>query len=154
MMGEFSTTPGHAQGERAGRASSAPVRSGATYFSLVFAVGFILGTIRVLVFVPLLGERAAELLEAPLMLFASFLAAIWVVRRFQIPAGARSRLPVGLVALMLLLVAEVLVVVLIRGLSLGEYIGSRDPVAGAVYLVCLAIFAVMPWLVRGVGSAR
>ena len=153
-MGEFSSTAGHRQGDRTGRGSSAPLRPGVVYFSLVFAVGFVLGTIRVLVVVPLLGERAAELLEAPLMLVASFLAARWVVRRFQISRGARRRLPVGLIALLLLLVAEVLVVVLIRGLSLEEYIASRDPVAGAVYLGALAIFALMPWLVRGAASSK
>ena len=137
-----------------GRTGPAPLRPGVVYFSLVFAVGFFLGTIRVLAVVPLLGERAAELLEMPLMLLASFLAARWVVRRFQIPSGARGRLPVGLVALAFLLVAEVLVAVLIRGLSLEGYIASRDPVAGAVYLVSLIAFALMPWLVRGAASSR
>ena len=153
-MGEYRSTAGHRQGDRTGRASSAPLRPGAIYFSLVFAVGFVLGTIRVLVVVPLLGERAAELLEAPLMLLASFLAARWVVRRFRLPPGARCRLPVGLVALTFLLVAELLVVFLIRGLTLEEYMASRDPVAGAVYLVSLAVFALMPWLVRGAASSE
>ena len=66
----------------------------------------------------------------------------------------RDRLPVGLVALASLLVAEVLVVVLIRRLSLEGYIASRDAVAGAVYLVSLTTFALMPWLVRGPASSQ
>ncbi len=123
------------------------VGAGAAYFGLVFAVGFVLGTIRVLAVVPVLGESAAEILEIPLMLLASFLAARWVVRRLCIPPGVRTRIPVGLVGLALLLVAELLVVVLVRGVSLDEYLASRDPLAGTVYLVSLAIFALMPWLV-------
>lgn len=122
--------------------------AGAAYFGLVFAAGFALGTLRVLVLVPRLGERAAELLEMPLMLAASWLAAGWVVGRFRLPAGARHRLPVGLVALALLVAGEILVVLEVREVSLGEYLAERDPVAGSVYLASLALFALMPWLVR------
>lgn len=51
-------------------------------------------------------------------------------------------------ALVLLLGAELLVVLLVCGLSLDVYLASRDPVAGTVYLVALAVFALLPWLVR------
>ncbi len=140
-----------ASGTGASVRRSGLLAAGFTYFSLVFAVGFVLGTLRVLIAVPAVGERAAELLETPLMILASFFAARWVVRRFRVPPGARSRLPVGLVALALLLIAEVLVVLLVQGLSLHEYAASRDPVAGAVYLAALAIFALIPWLLRDAG---
>ena len=30
---------------------------------------------------------------------------------------------------------------------MGEYVASRDPVAGMVYLVMLGVFAIMPMLV-------
>lgn len=61
---------------------------GSLYFALVFAVGFALGAVRVLWLVPRLGERAAELLEAPFMLAASFFFARWVVRR--LPGESRG----------------------------------------------------------------
>ena len=38
------------------------------YFLLVFGAGFILGTGRVLIMVPLLGGTVGELIEIPLML--------------------------------------------------------------------------------------
>ena len=45
------------------------------YFALVFAAGFVLGTIRTLWAVPWLGVRTAELVELPIMLGVSIIAA-------------------------------------------------------------------------------
>jgi hypothetical protein len=50
-------------------------------------------------------------------------------------------------ALLLLLIMEFSVVLGLQGLSIREYLSERDPVAGAVYLAMLIVFAVMPWLV-------
>jgi hypothetical protein len=46
--------------------------AGALYALLVFLIGFILGTIRVLLIAPRLGETIAVLLETPVILGASF----------------------------------------------------------------------------------
>jgi hypothetical protein len=51
-------------------------------------------------------------------------------------------------ALLLLVAVEFAVVLGIRGLSIGEYFAQRDPVAGGVYVLLLAVFAAMPWLVH------
>ena len=119
---------------------------GIVYFCLVFGVGFALGTIRVLWVVPRLGERAAELVEAPLMLVASILAAQFVTRRF--PTSRRlDYLVSGGIALALLLTVEFTVVLGLRGLTINEYFAERDAVAGTVYVIMLLLFAVMPWLV-------
>jgi len=53
----------------------------------------------------------------------------------------------GLVALILLLFMEFSVVLGLQGLSIREYLAGRDPVAGAVYVVMLIVFALMPWLI-------
>jgi hypothetical protein len=124
------------------------LKAGALYFAIVFAVGFALGIVRVLWMVPQFGVRAAELIEAPFMLAATFLAARWTVRRLAPPNTAWTRLQVGLIALAILLAAEFTVVLWVRGLSFREYLESRDPVAGTVYLLLLAVFAVMPALMR------
>ena len=55
---------------------------------------------------------------------------------------------VGAVALGLLLFVEFTVVLSLRGLSIPEYVSSRDPIAGSVYLLLLALFAGMPWVLR------
>lgn len=121
--------------------------AGALYFALVFGTGFVLGPVRVLWAVPRFGERLAELMEMPVMLAAMALAARWVARRLALAPGSATRLGVGGVALGLLLAAELALVLWLRGLTIGEYVATRDPVAGVVYLAMLGVFAVMPLLV-------
>lgn len=123
------------------------LRAGALYFALVFGAGFALGTLRVMLVVPRLGARAGELIEAPLMLAVTFLAARWTVRRRAVPPAWIHRLGMGAVALGLLLAAEFTLVLGLRGLSLREYFATLDPVAGTVYYVLLGVFALMPVLV-------
>lgn len=124
-----------------------PLKTGLLYFVLVFAAGFVLGTMRVLWLVPRLGERTAELMEAPIMLLVIIIAAHWVVRRLTVPPAPSKRLTVGVIALALLLVTELTLVLSLRGLSIAEYVATRDPVSGTVYLVMLIVFAVMPLIV-------
>ncbi len=128
------------------------LRLGVIYFVLVFGAGCILGPIRVLWLVPRMGQRMAELVETPIMLVVIIFSARWVVRRLAVPATPFQRLTVGLVALVLLLMCEFAVVLWLRGLSIAEYFASRDPVAGAVYLVMLGLFAAMPLLPVGTPS--
>jgi hypothetical protein len=53
----------------------------------------------------------------------------------------------GGIALCLLLVAEFGLVRWLRGLSIREYVTTRDPVSGTIYYVMLGVFAIMPLLV-------
>jgi hypothetical protein len=48
------------------------IEAGALYATMVFLMGFILGTIRVLLLVPRLGETIAVIVEAPIALAASW----------------------------------------------------------------------------------
>lgn len=122
-------------------------QAAAIYFALVFGIGFILGLIRVLWVASRVGEQNAELVESPLMLIAVFLAARWMVRHFSVAAVPINCFGIGIVALALLLVAEVAGILWLRGISISEYVQRRDPVSGTVYVVMLAMFALMPWLV-------
>ncbi len=121
--------------------------AGAVYFALVFAAGFALGTIRVLLLVPRLGVRTAELLEMPVMFVIILLAARFVVRRFSTPDAAKSRLVVGCTALSLAVAAELLVAVAFQRQSIGETIAGRDPVSGSVFLAMLVLFGAMPLII-------
>jgi hypothetical protein len=123
------------------------LKAGVFYFALVFAAGFVLGTIRTLWIVPRVGARTAELMETPIMFAVTVLAAHWVARRLLLPPNVATRLGFGFVALGLLIITEFTVVLWLRGLTIREYLAGRDPVAGTAYLIMLVVFALMPLLV-------
>jgi hypothetical protein len=124
-------------------------RAGLAYFALVFGAGFLLGPLRILFLVPRVGERAAELLELPVMVGLSWLAARWVTRRLAVPPSTGVRLGMGVVAGALLLAAEFALVLPLRGLTLAEYFATRDPVAGTAYYAAVLLMVLMPLSVRG-----
>jgi hypothetical protein len=117
------------------------------YFAAVFAVGFVLGALRVTVVVPAVGERIAELAEMPFMITASVMVAWRLVRRWRLGVGAA--IVGGVLALALLLGAELGLVFTLRDMTLHQYLASRDPVSGAAYVVALCVFMLAP-----AGAAR
>ena len=123
------------------------LKAGVLYFALVFGAGFVLGTIRTLWVVPRVGMRTAELMETPVMLVVIILASRWVVLHLAVTWAPSARLGMGGIALCLLLVAEFGLVLGLRGLSIREYLATRDPVSGTVYYVLLGVFAIMPLFV-------
>jgi len=123
------------------------VKAGAIYFALVFGVGFVLGTIRTLWVAPRVGTRTAELMEMPIMLAVTIVAARWTVLHLSVPSMWSARLEMGCIALALMLIAEFGFVLWIRGLSVKKYLATRDPVSGAAYYLLLIVFAIMPRLV-------
>lgn len=123
------------------------LKAGVLYFLLVFGAGFVLGIVRTLWEVPLVGTRMAELMEAPIMLVITVLAARWLVLHLAVPTLSSARLGMGAIAFGLLLIAEFGLVLWLRGISIETYLATRDPVSGTVYYVMLALFAIMPLLV-------
>jgi hypothetical protein len=114
------------------------------YFAIVLGTGFVLGSIRVPFLVPRFGERYAELLEMPIMFVVIVVAARYVVQRFDLPVNLSVRLQVGFAALAMSVLAELLLAAALQGNSVAQYIASRDPVSGSVYLGILLLFALMP----------
>ena len=125
------------------------MKGGILYFALVFGAGFVLGTIRTILVVPRVGTTMAELMETPIMLVVTIVAARWTIRRLAVPPTGSSRLGMGCIALGFLLAAEFALVIWLRGMSIPEYFASRDPVAGTVYYVMLGVFTIAPVLVAG-----
>ncbi|MEP7328636.1 MAG: hypothetical protein ABI777_05450 [Betaproteobacteria bacterium] len=132
----------------------ASFKAAAVYFALVLGTGFVLGTVRVPFLVPRLGERYAELLEMPIMLVVIVLAARYVARRYNLPGSPSVRLLVGFAALAMSVLAELLLAAAIQDASIAQYIANRDPVSGAVYLVVLLLFALMPYILARFRGAR
>ena len=86
---------------------------GAAYAGLVFAAGFVLGTLRVLVLAPALGETGALLLELPVMLVISWLVARHLCARMSVPARLGPRLAMGGTAFLILMLLEVAIGILL-----------------------------------------
>jgi hypothetical protein len=60
--------------------------AGALYAIIVFLIGFILGSIRVLLVAPRLGETIAVIIEAPVILAASWFVCRCCVKRLDVAA--------------------------------------------------------------------
>lgn len=125
--------------------------SSAVYFAIVFGAGFVFGTVRVMWLVPTVGVRVAELTELPLMLAVVFVAAGWVNRRFLAERDQSSRLIVGVTALVLLVLAELIFGVMFLDLTAKDAFLTRDPVSGTGYYLSLCVFALMPWFLNRIG---
>jgi hypothetical protein len=120
--------------------------AGAVYFAVVFALGFVLGAVRVLLISPRLGELAAVLLETPVMLAASWMASRWAVRRFGVPRSTAPRAAMGAIAFALLMAAELGVSVIVFGRTLAEHAAAYETFPGALGLGAQIVFAAMPLL--------
>jgi hypothetical protein len=121
-----------------------PFKAGMLYFAIVLGTGFILGLVRVPFLVPRLGERYAELAEMPIMFIVIVIAARHIVRRYGLDPNVGIRLQVGFLALALAVSVELLLVTLIQSRPIAQYIASRDPVSGSVYILLLLLYALMP----------
>jgi hypothetical protein len=122
------------------------LKAGCAYFLIVFAIGFVLGTIRVLLVIPRLGDTSAVLLELPVMLALSWIACAWLVRRFAVPPAAGARLTMGALAFALLMVGELLVSVFGFGRTPVEHLGSYRAAGAQLGLVAQLAFAFFPYV--------
>ncbi|MCP3463365.1 hypothetical protein [Bradyrhizobium sp. CCGUVB23] len=82
------------------------------YFAIVFAAGFALGVLRLLVLLPSLGETVTVLLEMPVILAFAWLACGWIITRFGVPNTSGAGLIMGGLAFALLMTAELLLTTL------------------------------------------
>jgi len=118
-------------------------RAAVVYFLAVFAVGFLLGTIRVLLVAPRLGDFRAVLLELPLMLGASWFASGWAMARFEI-GGSRAGLAMGVGAFALLMLAEWALSRVMLGPT--RYLSTFATPEGVIGLVGQVAFGLIPWI--------
>lgn len=127
------------------------VFAGFAYFAIVFAAGFLLGTIRTLMLAPRVGETAAVLIELPAMLAISWVACGIVLRRLDVPAARAARFVMGALAFALLMAAEAALAAAF-GETPALYLQELQTPAGALGLAGQAAFAVIP-LVRRARAA-
>lgn len=99
------------------------LRAAIAYWAFVFALGFALGTLRVLWGAQALGEFGFLSIEVPILLGASALAARWLLRRYEIchPGPAFG---MGALAYALLISAEFALASGLSGLGAREWLAQ------------------------------
>jgi hypothetical protein len=117
------------------------------YFLVLFALGFILGTIRVLFVAPRIGVLNATLLEVPVMLAAALFMCRWLIGRWQVPPTLSMRWAMALWFLVLLALFETLVGVVLFERTLVETWAGLFTPAGLLGLTAQAIAALLPLVV-------
>lgn len=122
------------------------VRAGLLYFAGVFAVGFLLGGIRMMLLVPTVGELLAVLIELPVILAASWLLCGRAVIRLQVSADPRARGIMGATALGMLLLAEIILATLLFAEPPPEFLAGLLSPPGLVGLGGQIVFALFPLL--------
>ena len=118
-------------------------KTGALYANIVFLIGFILGTIRVLLLAPRLGETTAVIAEVPMMLAASWFVCRWCVDRLNVRRTVPARSLMGLVAFLVLMSAKVELGVVL-GRSIVDRLAMYKSPSGAIGLAAQVIFAYLP----------
>jgi len=124
------------------------LKAAATYFAIVFGVGFLLGPMRVLWLEPRLGKTLAVLCETPFLLSAMIVAARWLAKRLGLIGDRRSLAVMGIVALLFQQLADFALGIALRGITPAEQLAAFATPAGFVYAAALIAFAVMPLLVN------
>jgi hypothetical protein len=100
--------------------------------------------VRVLWVIPLVGLMPATLLELPIILAASWLAAGWLVRRFGI-AGGGEALAVGALAFAILMAAECALAGVLTGQTPAQWLADLRQPHALLGLAGQVVFALMPW---------
>jgi hypothetical protein len=124
------------------------VEAGVTYFAIVFAAGFALGTVRVLLLVPQFGELPAALLELPIMLGISWFVCAKLIARYQVPPRIPPRLMMGAVAFGLLILAELALSLTLFGRSINDFAQALATPHGMIGLAGQVLFGLMPVIAR------
>ncbi len=124
------------------------INAGLLYFIAVFAIGFALGTLRVLVVIPRIGELPAVLLELPVMLALAWPICGALIRRCAVPSCVAPRLAMGAVAFAVLMMAELAMAVWLFGRTPQQHWASYRGVAEQLGLAGQLVFALFPVLRR------
>ncbi len=118
-----------------------------TFFLALFALGFALGTVRVLLVAPRFGQLAATFAEVPLMLIAAFFSCRWAIRHWQVPCTFAIRWAMVLQFLALLFAFETLLGAALFGRTAGDQWEALATPAGLLGLSAQIVAALFPVII-------
>lgn len=117
------------------------------YFAIVFAAGFLFGTLRVMALEPQMGRTGAVLIELPFMLAISFFACRFSVKRYQVPAKILPRLAMGALAFVLLIAAELVLAMALGADTFETALARLTEPANRAGLGGQILFGAMPLMI-------
>lgn len=118
--------------------------AGTAYFLVLFALGFALGTVRILIVAPAIGEFAAILAEVPIMISAAYFLCRWILRRWHIPNDRAIRAAMTGWFLILLASFETLFGALLFGRTVADQWSALGAPAGMLGLTAQIFAALLP----------
>ncbi|MFN0023678.1 MAG: hypothetical protein ACKVS5_07230 [Parvularculaceae bacterium] len=118
----------------------------ALYFGLIFALGFVLGALRtgLLAAAPEVSRFHAVLVEAPIMLAASWFVCAFVIRRYLASSTLAARAGMGGGAFLLLALSELLLAMWLLGMTPMEHFRSFGEPSRALGLAAQIVFGLFP----------
>jgi len=124
--------------------------AGVFYFAVVFAIAFVMGVARTLILAaaPDVPRLAAVLVEAPILVVASWIICRRVVQRLNVPGQFGPRIIMGATGFVFVLAAEIALSVLAGGRSIADHFALYADPSHATGLAAQMIFAIIP-LVQG-----
>jgi hypothetical protein len=122
----------------------AGLKAGVAYFAIVFAAGFVLGALRILVVAPAIGTTAALLIELPVMLAVSWIICRGLAARFSVSNDWTVRLAMGAVAFALLMAAELALGFAAFDRTVADQIAAYHTVDGLIGLIGQMFFGAFP----------
>ncbi len=123
------------------------------YFLALFALGFVLGTIRVVFVAPRFGQLAGTVAEVPVMLTAAYVICRWALNHWRVSPRSAIRWTMVLLFLVLLFIFETLLGLALFGRTLLEQWAALVTLAGVLGLSAQVIAALLPVFV-GKGEPR
>jgi hypothetical protein len=120
------------------------VRAGALYAVGGFAAGFLLGLLREFWWAPRYDAAVFLALEVPVLLLVCWMLSTRLVTNHGIRSG-RDRLLMGLLALALLMLAEICLL-MVTGRSPRDWVSGWSTPGGAFGLAGQILFGLLPWL--------
>lgn len=122
------------------------MRLGGLYFAEVFAVGFLLGTVRTLVLAPRLGELGGVAVELPVILIAAWIICGRILRHRRLSLSEAAG--TGAVAFALLMLAEAALSAVLSNRTIAEHLALYTEPAHLLGLAGQIAFAVFPMMRR------
>lgn len=123
------------------------IRAALTYFAIVFTVAFAFGIVRTVWLAPLIGATPAVLIEVPLILIVSVLAARRIAGGGH-PMARSVAIGIGAIAFTLLMIVEAALAVFAFGISVRDWLDALGRLPGSIGLAGQLLFAAMPLILR------